>query len=182
MARRAYSPMQQGLHWLTALLTAAILPLAWVMAWAADDAPGVETIYNLHKTAGILIFAMLVFRLALRRRRGAPALPGLSAGARVLANATHILLYAVFLAMCVSGYLLAATSPYPTLFFDLVALPALPQNQAVHQAMATLHLIGQWAVYALLGVHALGVAYHVALRRDGLLERMMPAQQPRSSP
>jgi cytochrome b561 len=178
MAARAYSPMQQALHWLTALLTAAILPLAWIMAWAADDAPGVEIVYNLHKTAGLLIFGLLVHRLLLRRRRGAPALSGLSAGERLLANATHSLLYLVFLAMCVSGYLSAATSPYPTLFFDLVELPALPQNATVHQAMAVLHVTGQWAVYALLAAHALGVAYHVALRRDGLLERMVPAQQP----
>ena len=178
-ARSTYSPLQQSLHWLTALLTAVSLPLAWVMSAAPDDAPGVEDLYNLHKTAGILIFGMIIGRLVLRFRRGAPALPGhLSARERMLASAAHILLYGIFITMCVSGSILSATSPYPTLFFDLVPLPSLPRDEALRHAANAVHLVGQWAVYALLGLHGLGIVYHVAFRHDGLLDRMLPRQQP----
>ena len=42
-----------------------------------------------------------------------------------------------------------------------------------------LHLAGQWAVYALVLLHVAATAWHVAVRRDGLLSRMVPAQHPR---
>jgi cytochrome b561 len=37
-------------------------------------------------------------------------------------------------------------------------------------------MVGQWAVYALILLHVAGTAWHVSIRRDGALERMLPEQ------
>jgi cytochrome b561 len=176
-ARARYSGLQQVLHWLTALMTAAALPIAWVMTSRPDDRPGTEDLYNLHKTLGLLIFVAIFLRLIARTVQGAPPLPAHVARAeRALAEATHALLYAVFLVMTVSGWVQAASSKYPTLLFDVVPLPQLPRDDHVRKAAKLVHDWGQWGVYALLVLHLAGVAVHAAIRRDGLLERMFPAQ------
>jgi cytochrome b561 len=52
----------------------------------------------------------------------------------------------------------------------------LPQDDAVSQATLAIHLVGQWLVYALIVLHLLGTVWHVVVRRDGTLERMLPPQ------
>lgn len=174
---RRYSRAQQELHWLTAALTAAALPIAWVMTASPDGKPGVEDLYNIHKTLGLFIFAAIVLRLFFRWRNGAPELPKrLGRIERVLAHSTHGLLYLTFFVMCVSGYVLSAASEYPTLFLDFIPFPALPRYEPLRKAGMTVHLAGQWFVYALIGLHVLGVLFHLAVRRDGLLDRMLPEQ------
>jgi cytochrome b561 len=42
-----------------------------------------------------------------------------------------------------------------------------------------IHVIGQWFVYALVLLHIAGTAWHLVIRRDGLLERMLPVQDGR---
>ena len=37
-------------------------------------------------------------------------------------------------------------------------------------------MTGQWFVYALIVLHLVATAWHAAMRRDGVLNRMLPAQ------
>ena len=55
-------------------------------------------------------------------------------------------------------------------------LPGFPENKAVDDVAEIMHLAGQWGIYALVGLHVLATAWHMAIRRDGLLSRMLPAQ------
>ena len=77
--------------------------------------------------------------------------------------------------MPVSGYLQSA-SGRPVSYFGLFDLPALPENKSLDDVAKTLHLLGQWGVYALVVLHVFATAWHVAVRRDGLLNRMLPPQ------
>jgi cytochrome b561 len=54
--------------------------------------------------------------------------------------------------------------------------PALPPDIA--RAALRVHLAGQYALYALVGLHVLAAVWHVATRRDAVLERMLPPQPP----
>jgi cytochrome b561 len=87
------------------------------------------------------------------------------------------LLYFVMIAVPVSGYLLSAAKERPVSYFGLFTLPALPKNEALSHAADWAHVaVGQWLVYALILLHALGTAWHVRVRRDGALDRMLPEQ------
>jgi len=56
-------------------------------------------------------------------------------------------------------------------------VPGLPKNDTLAHGGAWLHVVvGQWAVYAFILLHVAATAWHVAVRRDGVLDRMLPEQ------
>ena len=176
--RTRYSGAMQVFHWVTAALMFAILPIAWVMVSLPDDAAGRGLLFTLHKSIGITIVALVAVRLAWRSTR--PVVPPVQAGTprwmAAAGRANHWLLYAILFAMPVSGYVMSASGSHPVSYFGLFALPSLPQNRAVAGAAYSVHVLVQWAVYALVALHLLATAWHVAVRRDGLLARELPAQ------
>lgn len=174
-----YGATAQALHWITAVLAAAVLPLAWVATSLAREAPAKGTVFMLHKSVGITLFALVAGRIVWRMFHPAPPDPASPRGLTLIARVNHWLLYAIFLMMPVSGYLLSAFRGRDTSYFGLFAIPGLPKNDDLHALFEQMHLAGQWAVYALIVLHIAGTVWHVAVRRDGVHERMLPAQRSR---
>ena len=85
------------------------------------------------------------------------------------------LMYLVLFAMPISGYVMSAMEPYGVSFWGL-PLPKLPKVEVIHKLAETGHYAAQWALYLLVLLHLAAAAFHVAVRRDGLLQRMIPAQ------
>ena len=170
-----YTLTAQALHWLTVLLILAVLPVAWVVV-SLPPGPSRSWLFVVHRSLGVTIFAVAAARLAWRLRHPAPPLPGGTPQAmELVGRLTHWLLYALLLLMPITGYLQSA-SGRPVSYFGLFNLPALPENQALDDFAKILHLLGQWGVYALVALHVFATAWHVAIRRDGLLSRMIPPQ------
>jgi cytochrome b561 len=92
-----------------------------------------------------------------------------------IATINHALLYAVLLLMPVTGYLIAGNGQ-PVPWFRLLALPGFPHHEALGQLADTLHVAGQFLLYLLVAMHVGATVWHVAVRRDGVLERMLPEQ------
>jgi cytochrome b561 len=173
-----YTGVAQGLHWVTTLLIAAILPLAWVMTSVAKDNPNRDALFMWHKSIGITIFLLVVARLTWRATHPAPALPSSMAHwEAILAKLSHWLLYVVLVVMPVSGYIMSAAGGHAVSFFGLVNLPALAENKDLSKLAQQVHLATQWAVYVLVALHIIATVWHITMRRDGLLERMLPAQR-----
>jgi cytochrome b561 len=175
-----YNPVSQALHWLTALLALAILPLAWV-AISLPNGEAKGTFFVLHKSVGFTIFAIVVIRIVWRMIHPAPADPAAPRALEVIARINHWLLYAVFLLMPVSGYLLSAFAGRSTPYFWLFTIPGFEKNEPVSKAFEAAHVAGQFAVYLLVALHVAGTVWHLVVRRDGLLERMLPVQDGRGS-
>ncbi len=170
-----YTLTAQALHWLSALLVLAVLPAAWV-AVSLPRGPEAAWVFVIHRSLGVTIFVLAAARLLWRSTHPAPPLPaGSSHGTEFVGRLTHWLLYALLVAMPVTGYL-QSSNGRPVSYFGLFDLPALPENQALDDFSKTLHLLGQWAIYALVALHLLATVWHVAVRRDGLLSRMLPPQ------
>ncbi len=175
---RRYTAAAMAFHWITALLIAAILPIAWVMTSLPDEDPTGRTLRRAHASIGLPALASVVVRLAGRATHPAPP-RGARAGPLValLARANHWLLYAVLLVMPISGYLWSATGKHPIPYFALFDVPVIGPSPWLHEAAGNVHVVGQWFVYALVVLHLLGVAYHVVVARDGVLNRILPAQK-----
>jgi cytochrome b561 len=88
---------------------------------------------------------------------------------------TDWLLFALLFLMPITGYLQSADGRAVS-FLGLFDLPALPKYAALAHLADDLHLLGQWALYALVSLHAAATVWHVAIRRDRLLDRMIPPQ------
>lgn len=177
-ATRRYTGTAQALHWVIAALMLAVLALAWAMVSMPRTAPNRETLYTLHKSVGLTILALALVRTAWRvTHRPPPATSATGRFEHALAEAAHILLYVIMIGMPLSGYILSSAGGNAVSFFGLFDLPALPRSDAARQAAVSAHVvIGQWLVYGLLLLHLAAVAFHVAVRRDGQLERMIPPQ------
>lgn len=174
-----YGGVAQALHWLTALLVLAVLPLAWVAVSLPREAAAKGSLFVLHKSVGLTILAVVVGRIVWRMVHPAPPDPNTPAALTLIARINHGLLYAIFLVMPVSGYLLSAFAGRGTPYFWLFTVPGLTRDEGLQKVFQGMHLAGQWAVYLIVTLHVLGTAWHVVVRRDGQHERMLPAQDRR---
>ncbi len=96
MERQDYTALAKSLHWLIAALIFVMFPLAWTMG----DFSGIQKfkLYNLHKSIGITILALMTLRLFWRAFTAAPALPEpMPKQERVAAHLGHFALYAALL-------------------------------------------------------------------------------------
>ncbi len=174
-----YTRTAQALHWLTSVLVLAVLPLAWVATSLAKEAAAKPVLFQFHKSVGLTILGLVVVRILWRAFNPPPPEVSEPAGLALIAKISHWLLYAVFLLMPVSGFLLSAFNGSTTQFFYLFPIPGFEKNEALRNLFQSVHLAGQWAVYVLVGLHIAGTGWHVAIRRDGVLDRMLPGQDPR---
>lgn len=173
-----YTGVAQALHWLTAAALCFLLPFVWV---AENFPPGPVRVfwYMAHESMGISVFLLVLMRLTWRWRHRPPAYPA-STGrvTAILAKLSHGLLYAVLLVMPVTGYLMAGNGQ-DVPFFRLISLPGFAANEPLGKLADTVHVWCQFVVYGLVMLHVAATVWHVAIRRDGMLERMLPPQRER---
>ena len=176
--RNRYSPLNQAMHWITALCMFAILPLAWVMINAKEGSYVQHASYNWHKTLGLVVLLVTLFRIAWRFFDRPPPYPAkVAAWDRNLAHLAYWLFFAMMIWMPVTGFIDSAYDGYPIKLFNLVPTPEIfPKNQARADLFAWLHDLGQWPIYALIVLHLTAVIFHLVWRRDGVLDRMLPSQ------
>jgi len=171
-----YSALNQALHWITALCMFAVLPLAWVMTNAKVGSSLQHATYNWHKTLGVAVLLLTLFRIVWRFIDRPPAYPPkIAAWDRALAHLTYWLFFGLMLWMPVTGFMNSAYDGYPIKLFNLIATPELfPKNQELADLFATLHALGQWPVYGLIVLHLSAVAFHLIWGKNGILGRMLP--------
>jgi len=158
MSPSGYTRTQIVLHWLVAVL---ILPqflfhdpiaAAWHAHLRGEPVQVGGTVW-VHIAIGLAIGAFVVWRMAIKARRGAPALPDNEPAILKLAsNLTHLGLYALLLLLVLSG--LAGW------FADVrIAIEA-------HEVLKTLLL-------ALIVLHVLGALYQSVVLRSDVMARMV---------
>jgi cytochrome b561 len=160
------------LHWLLALALFMQLALGWWMLDIPKDPPGVRASwFNLHKSIGLTLAALVVFRLAWQATHVIAEAAHLSRWQVLAARLNHGSLYLCMLVMPLSGYLGSSFSGYPVRFFGVMLPGWAPVWPAAKQAMSALHLASVWLFMALLVLH-IGAAFWHLLRRDEVCARM----------
>jgi len=159
-------------HWLVAALFVGQFAWAWLMQEIPKSPPGMRAdAFNVHKSIGLCVLGLMLFRLGWRIAHCPPALPPMPAWQAVLARVTHIALYAALIVQPVAGYLGSVWSGYPVKWFG-ITLPAWgSKSVALKDAMSDVHLVTSFVLLALVALHVAGALHH-ALRGDGLLARM----------
>ena len=153
---------------------AGVVVLGWLVEWAPRGSPGRELLLLLHRSAGLTILLLMLFRAGWRLGHPPPPLPlQLQGGPRALADATHLLLYLLLILMPLAGWLNAAAAGHEVSVFGIVAIPPLlPEDGRVAQLAIAVHLLGQYALYLFVALHLAGALYHGLWRRDGVMRRM----------
>ncbi len=171
-----YGRVARAAHWLAAALAVIVVSFGWASSAAGRNTPARDSLLLLHRSLGLAMLALMLLRILWRWQRPAPPLPpALGRPEAALARLTHLALYLVFIAMPITGYANAAAQGHTVSFFGMIAVPPLtPVNERLSQAAIAVHLVGQYLVYLLVALHVAGALYHGVVRRDGVLERMLP--------
>jgi len=176
-----YHPLLRTLHWLMALCIFSALGLG---VWASELPRGDvrSEVLFVHKSFGVAVLFLIVVRIVARLVLGSPVYAAaLGRLTHAAAGAAHLLLYALMIAMPISGYLTSSAGGHEVSFFGLFSLPNLVgENKALDEGASQAHYAFAWAIGVVLTVHLLAVVWHARIKRDTVLTRMWPRFQPRA--
>jgi cytochrome b561 len=171
-----YGAVAQLLHWLVVLGFAAQFALAYYMENLPNSPFKIE-MYNLHKSIGLTILVIAVARLGWRWLNPVPALPaGRPRWEHLASRASHIGLYALLFAQPITGLIQVLYSRFPSMIWGW-KLPRITVDNAVSDAFGAAHASLQWAIVALVAIHAGAALRHHIVLRDDVLRRMLPGRR-----
>lgn len=187
MTRSDYSGFAKLLHWLIAALIAGMVGLGVYMTDVEGDFQYKLWLYQLHKSFGVTLFALVLIRLAWRQISPPPVMPAdMSVWERRAAKSAHSALYVLMLALPLSGWARVSASPLsiPTEVFGLFTLPHIPwlaslpseTKQAWEPVFQTVHWAIAWVLVAVVAVHALAALRHALILKDDVMQRMLPGR------
>ena len=165
-----------------ASLIACILLLGWIMT--ADtilDGKAKLIALHVHESVGMIVLGLGLLRLTWRLTNPPPPFPiPMPQWERIAAHATHIILYVLFIAMPLVGWMMISTMPHNALFFglfpipNLPVLPDLPNKKDIREILESIHGTLAWIIVGFVALHAGAALKHHFLERDDVLLRMTP--------
>ena len=168
-----YDTLTQAIHWLSLVAIA----IAFVIGLSLEDMPrGPEKtqLVNLHASLGVLVIGLTAVRLGWRTVVAAPASPD-SRLMQFAGKAMHLTLYAVILAVPISGVLMMAAKGRSFDVFGLfTAPPLMATDRAFGESLEEAHEVLSYLMLVLVGLHAAAAVFHQAILKDGALARMLP--------
>jgi cytochrome b561/polyisoprenoid-binding protein YceI len=174
-----YSRTAMLLHWAIALL----LVFNFALGERTEDlrqGPELFWVMQLHKSIGITVLLLSVWRLLLRLVTTRPAKAADGPVLQLASSAVHWGFYAVMIIVPLSGWVLVSTAKVqlPTLLFGSIPWPHLPNwGHDAHEAAEEIHEILAKAMLPLIALHIIGAVRHQFLLKDALVERMVPARR-----
>ena len=193
-ASTRYTKVAVILHGLIALGIFAMFALGWYMSeipkeaakqtafdlfdlgiytWQLAEEASPRTFYfNLHKSIGVTILALIAFRIFWRITHRPPAmLASYKPWERKLATGTHHMLYLLMVAMPVAGVLMALYSKYGLMWFGIDVFGGL-DNKDLRDLFKEVHeTIGVILLIAII-LHAVGALKHKFIDKDETMKRM----------
>lgn len=175
-----YSPAQRWLHWLIAVIAVGMLAAGMTLGFlgfegakAAFGLPATNALYFLHKSFGVTLLILMLVRLWLRLRNGAPAHdPPLEPWQRIASTAVHHLLYIALIVQPVIGWLATGAGGFPVTFFGLDLPKILAKDEALSGTLYAVHGLIGWALIVLIALHVGGALMHWLVLRDRVITRM----------
>ncbi len=190
----SYTKTAIVLHWLIAIFIALMFVLGWYMAELPKEAPkqmaydlfdlGIYTwqvaeevsprtfYFNLHKSLGLTVLALIVFRILWRITHTPPAaLSSYKAIEKKVATTTHHSLYLLMLAVPVTGLTMAINSKYGVKWFGIDVIAGL-DNKPVRDFFECTHEFVGIVLLVLIGIHLLGALKHKFIDKDDTMSRM----------
>ncbi len=181
-SRQKLSSLTVTLHWIVGLTVIGMLALGFYMATTRT-----RSLWDLHKSIGILIFVVILVRVVWRIRNGWPQPLGMYQRIeRNLAQLVHWTLIIGTVVMPISGMVssLAGGNELSVFGLQLIAdnpdpsgkLRVLPYSKFMHEFVQDIHATVGWVLVVAITLHVSGALKHHFLDRDGTLRRMLGAK------
>ena len=163
-------------HWIMVVLVAIVGTLGLLHdSW--PDATQAKWI-NIHAMIGLALWTLLMLRLAWRLSHRPPDLPpDVGEFSRRTSYPVHLLMYLLLFVIPVFGIV---TFIWHGRVFDFGLFRIDPQvhsDRAIFHPTEDIHGYLAYALFALVGLHALAALWHHFVRRDQVLLRMLPGRR-----
>jgi cytochrome b561 len=170
-----YGLLASSLHWIMAALVIGTLGIGLILE-DLGKTPDALKIYALHKSLGVTVLALVVFRGVWRHISKPPAsLVTHKNWEKKLAKIAHIVLYFCMIAMPLSGWIMSSAKGYSVSFFGLFDLPNfVPKDKGLSDTAKEIHEIVSNVLIGAIALHAAGALKHHFIDRDETLRRMLP--------
>jgi cytochrome b561 len=182
-----YTGIAIALHWFIAALTGVNIALVWLIdRWPAD---WVRPAIDLHKSIGMTVLGLAIMRILWRLGHRPPALPASYRKIEIrAAHLAHLALYALMVAIPLSGYLHDSAwkegPTHPDRLFWFVPWPRLAMlanlspaaKECAHSVLFNVHRWLAYGLYALVGLHVAAALKHQLLEGHREIQRMLPSR------
>lgn len=177
-AQDNYTAVAKALHWLIALMIIVQIPAGIVMHnMAFSDTKFL--MYQMHKSFGLVVLALSLFRLYWRLTHKPPALPStMNNFERLGAQFSHLAFYFLIIGIPLTGWLMvsASTTGIDTKLFFVIPIPhwPVPVSEANEDFLALSHEVLAKGTIGLLALHIAAALKHHFKDQDDVLTRMLP--------
>ncbi|KWD74215.1 cytochrome b [Burkholderia ubonensis] len=171
--KSVFSLPARVLHWVMAAMILSMLFIGVGMVSSVSERHAV--LVAVHKPLGIAILVLVCVRVVVRLSSRPPGLPEDMPGwQKVAALGSHLVLYALMIAMPLIGWAMLSAGGYPVTLGGGVQLPAIVSAGPV--AFAWLRIAHRWVAYLFFATflaHFAAALYHGLIRRDGVVRAMV---------
>ena len=167
-----YLKSQKIIHWLMAIAIMIDLNVAQKFGGEMQLWDRLESRAD-HATMGLIITFLLILRIILRYKYGAPSLPDSMSKWQVLAaQVGHYGLYILMGVLVLTGIISATYASDPILVFNSYNLAFANHNDGVFKIVRGIHEFCTNAIIALIAIHILAAIYHHFVLKDSTTSNM----------
>jgi cytochrome b561 len=179
-APAAYTRTAIALHWILAALIVFNLGFG-LYTVDLPLSPRKLRFFSWHKWIGVTVFTLAAVRLLWRLWHPAPPLPAAMAPwERRLARGAHVLLYVLFLAAPLTGWLFSSAAGFQTVYLGVLPIPDLiEKNKETADVLRVAHRWINYMMAAVIAGHVAAALKHQFVDGDDVLARMLPFLRPR---
>ncbi len=177
----SYGSVAKFFHWTIFIFVVFMLFLGFFMDEIPKPTRG--TVINIHKLLGLTILVLMILRGIWALMNPKPLLPlGTPRWQYAAERITHFSLYALLIAMPLSGWIGSVAAGYLPHFFGLSFGLPVPESKSINDVSFLIHKIIAFTIIALVSLHILAALYHHVIKKDDILLRMMPESHPHKTP
>lgn len=172
-----YNALARILHWLSAVVIVAMFAVGLWMVDLSYYSEWYKTAPDWHRSVGILLLLVTVFRLLWKALTASPQIEG-SKLEIAAAKAAHHSIYLLMMVIFISGYLISTSDGRGIEVFGWFTVPSLGElftNQS--DIAGAVHFYAAWLLIGLAALHALAALKHHFVNKDNTLRKMIGASK-----
>ncbi|NOH71343.1 cytochrome b [Vibrio pectenicida] len=172
-----YNPVARTIHWITAIFVIGMFAAGLWMVDLSYYSEWYRTAPHWHKSIGILLAVLTLFRIIWKKLTPAPDIEG-KPYEIFAAKIVHFVMYLALIGLFVSGYLISTEDGRSIDVFDWFSVPALGalfENQA--DLSGNIHFYCAWALILMAAAHAMAAIKHHVINKDNTLRKMIGASK-----